>query len=310
MANEGLTWEELAAICPKETAAITKFLDKWDIELCRYFHGAACDMDWYEVINIHDFHLPIGEFAEAQNEKKLANQAQKFWEMLKAAYEQATKDGPLCHRIVAVAFENEGAFNEKPYFLTESVPATLIAAELVAQGESSRCEFKSTLRINLHTSADDGRMEHACLKTIAAFLEYAGRLSSHRRQRPWGGFGSRERPVPERGQDASASDQSHQGPNWRGAPRRTPNLRSWATNVSFWSTAGHRKPRHFSKTGTRNGSSFVWDPHLGSCGRARSADTSSKGSTEPIEGDYRGRSAVRVGYSRRGLRLFGRHVRA
>ena len=174
MANEKLTWEELAAICPEECGKITDFRKEWDIELCRYFHGAARDMDWYEVINIRECHLPIGEFAEAQDENKLADQAQELWEMLEAAYEQATRDGPLCRRIVAVAFENEGAFNEKPYFLTESVPATLKAAELVAQGEDTGCEFKSTLRINLHTGADDGRMEHACLKTIAAFLNAHG----------------------------------------------------------------------------------------------------------------------------------------
>ena len=174
MANGTLTWKKLEEICPKETNAIDAFLDKCDIELYTYFHGEARDMDWYEVINIRDCHLKIGEFAEAEEEKKLADQAQELWEMLKAAYEQATKDGPLCRRIVAVAFENEGAFNEKPYFLTESVPATLSAAELVAQGENTSCEFKSTLRINLHTGADDGRMEHACLKTIAAFLNTHG----------------------------------------------------------------------------------------------------------------------------------------
>ena len=46
--------------------------------------------------------------------------------------------------------------------------------ELVAAGETTRVEFKSTLRMNLHTGQPDKKMEHACLKTIAAFLNSHG----------------------------------------------------------------------------------------------------------------------------------------
>jgi predicted HTH transcriptional regulator len=48
------------------------------------------------------------------------------------------------------------------------------AAALVALGETTRCEFKSTLRLNLHTNEHDKKMEHACLKSIAAFLNSHG----------------------------------------------------------------------------------------------------------------------------------------
>jgi len=48
------------------------------------------------------------------------------------------------------------------------------ADELIALGETSRCEFKSTLRVNLHTNEKDKKIEHACLKTIAAFLNTHG----------------------------------------------------------------------------------------------------------------------------------------
>ena len=43
-----------------------------------------------------------------------------------------------------------------------------------AKGESSEVEFKSTLRVSLHSGKPDDRGELACLKTIAAFqiLEY------------------------------------------------------------------------------------------------------------------------------------------
>jgi hypothetical protein len=47
-------------------------------------------------------------------------------------------------------------------------------AELVTAGESDQVEFKSTLRINMHTGQKDARMESAVLKTIAGFLNTRG----------------------------------------------------------------------------------------------------------------------------------------
>ncbi|MBC8503323.1 MAG: ATP-binding protein [Chloroflexi bacterium] len=56
-------------------------------------------------------------------------------------------------------------------------PADLIAEEkemdiekLLLDGESEALEFKSTLRINLHTGKPDIKMELAVLKTLAGFL--------------------------------------------------------------------------------------------------------------------------------------------
>jgi DNA-binding response OmpR family regulator len=45
---------------------------------------------------------------------------------------------------------------------------------LMEEGESDRVEFKSTLRMNLHTGKNDKRMENACLKTVAAFMNSDG----------------------------------------------------------------------------------------------------------------------------------------
>jgi len=56
--------------------------------------------------------------------------------------------------------------------MAELRPPTV--AELVAQGENEKLEFKSTLRMNLHTGSNDKRIEHACLKTLAAFLNSKG----------------------------------------------------------------------------------------------------------------------------------------
>jgi len=45
---------------------------------------------------------------------------------------------------------------------------------LIEQGENDFVEFKSTLRYNLYTKKFDKEMEHAALKTVAAFLNSAG----------------------------------------------------------------------------------------------------------------------------------------
>lgn len=44
----------------------------------------------------------------------------------------------------------------------------------ISRGEGMQAEFKATLRLNLHTGQNDSRMEHAVLKTIAAFLNSKG----------------------------------------------------------------------------------------------------------------------------------------
>ncbi|MBF0527868.1 MAG: ATP-binding protein [Deltaproteobacteria bacterium] len=46
--------------------------------------------------------------------------------------------------------------------------------ELIRRGEDFNREFKSTLRRNLHTQKNDQAIEHACLKTICAFLNSNG----------------------------------------------------------------------------------------------------------------------------------------
>jgi hypothetical protein len=52
--------------------------------------------------------------------------------------------------------------------ILEEKPSTL--EQMVMQGEGIYTEFKSTLRVNLHTRDQDKRMEHSVLKTIAGFL--------------------------------------------------------------------------------------------------------------------------------------------
>lgn len=51
-----------------------------------------------------------------------------------------------------------------------------LLSEIIENGEDDQVEFKSTLRNNLHTGKHDKRMENACLKTIAAFINSEGGL--------------------------------------------------------------------------------------------------------------------------------------
>jgi hypothetical protein len=66
------------------------------------------------------------------------------------------------HRITRMNFEQ---------FL---VPDDRKVRELILAGEGETIEFKSTLRVNLQTGEHDRKIEHAVLKTIAAFLNKRG----------------------------------------------------------------------------------------------------------------------------------------
>lgn len=54
------------------------------------------------------------------------------------------------------------------------IPTDQRVLELITGGECEICEFKSTLRTNLHTGKFDREIEHAALKTVAAFLNKRG----------------------------------------------------------------------------------------------------------------------------------------
>ena len=53
-------------------------------------------------------------------------------------------------------------------------PDEIDLADLVSGGESDTVEFKSTLRVNLHTGKNDRNIEQAVLKTLAGFLNAKG----------------------------------------------------------------------------------------------------------------------------------------
>jgi hypothetical protein len=53
-------------------------------------------------------------------------------------------------------------------------PEVVKIEDMIYSGETPAIEFKSTLRINMHTGQKDQRMELGCLKTIAGFLNTNG----------------------------------------------------------------------------------------------------------------------------------------
>ncbi len=57
---------------------------------------------------------------------------------------------------------------------SDGAPENLDIETMIEQGEGLHTEFKSTLRVNLHTGDQDPKMELACLKTIAGFLNARG----------------------------------------------------------------------------------------------------------------------------------------
>lgn len=89
-------------------------------------------------------------------------------------WEQMPYDKFLIERRVLMARIIREAYEQLCQGPATSEPVTLDLAAIIASGETDRVEFKSTLRINLHTGEKDVRMETAVLKTIAGFLNTHG----------------------------------------------------------------------------------------------------------------------------------------
>lgn len=140
IANYALVeWDDNIAISGEPpTDYFPKYAERFtDSKMSRMCHWHALPVNWEK--------MEYGEFLEARRK--------------------------LMAKIIREGFEHiaEGAQGKS---LVEDDKVT--ATDLVASGETTRCEFKSTLRLNLHTNEHDKKMEHSCLKTIAAFLNSHG----------------------------------------------------------------------------------------------------------------------------------------
>jgi hypothetical protein len=68
--------------------------------------------------------------------------------------------------------DTRNVFEYLSYFEEEKIKDDI--TELIRKGENSNLEFKSTLRWNIKAGKKDTAIEHACLKTISAFLNSSG----------------------------------------------------------------------------------------------------------------------------------------
>lgn len=98
---------------------------------------------------------------------------QSYWHALPEGWEQMDYPQFLEKRRKGIAQVIQDGFSRLTH--GDSVPPeedTLAAR--ISRGEGMQTEFKATLRVNLHTGQNDPKMEHAVLKTLAAFLNSKG----------------------------------------------------------------------------------------------------------------------------------------
>ncbi|PIN89436.1 hypothetical protein COU60_03510 [Candidatus Pacearchaeota archaeon CG10_big_fil_rev_8_21_14_0_10_34_76] len=60
------------------------------------------------------------------------------------------------------------------FFNPDRADSSEMVMNMIKKGESEILEFKSTLRVNLHTNEVDRKVEHSALKTITAYLNSRG----------------------------------------------------------------------------------------------------------------------------------------
>lgn len=117
-------------------------------------------------------YVPV--FSERFNQSQLKNMY--FWHALPDNWQSLEYKEFLIHRremiakVISEAFQVLSSRGEPEIETGEPVSIE----DLVLTGETTEVEFKSTLRFNLHTGQKDPRMELACIKTIAGFLNTKG----------------------------------------------------------------------------------------------------------------------------------------
>ena len=97
-----------------------------------------------------------------------------YWHALPDGWEHMEYRDFLRQRRELMARVIRDAYQRLAGAPSEGQSEAVRVADLVDQGETTTVEFKSTLRINLHTGEKDPRMELAVLKTLAAFVNSSG----------------------------------------------------------------------------------------------------------------------------------------
>lgn len=117
-------------------------------------------------------YVPV--LSERFNQSQLANMY--FWHALPDNWQSLEYNEFLIQRremiakVIAEGFRVLSTQDGTEIETDVSVPIK----DLVLMGETTEVELKSTLRMNLHTGQKDPRMELACIKTIAGFINTKG----------------------------------------------------------------------------------------------------------------------------------------
>jgi hypothetical protein len=96
-----------------------------------------------------------------------------YWHALPDDWEQMEYQDFLDARRKLIAKVISDGFHRLTHGETIAAEVDTLEAR-ISRGEGMQAEFKSTLRVNAHTRQTDPKMEHAVLKTIAAFLNSRG----------------------------------------------------------------------------------------------------------------------------------------
>jgi hypothetical protein len=98
---------------------------------------------------------------------------QTYWHALPAGWESMEYQTFLTERRKLIAQVVRDGYAHLTHGETMAAEEDTFEAR-IGRGESTQTEFKATVRVNLHTGQVDQKMEHAVLKTIAAFLNSKG----------------------------------------------------------------------------------------------------------------------------------------
>lgn len=130
-------------------------------------------VEWNDNIAISD--QPPSEYLHHywQRFTEKEQQDQAYWHALPKGWERMDYQEFLESRRKGIAKVIEDGFERLTHGEVLVEDADNYEAR-IQKGEGTQIEFKSTLRMNLHTGKSDPKMEHAVLKTLAAFMNAKG----------------------------------------------------------------------------------------------------------------------------------------
>lgn len=130
-------------------------------------------VEWNDNIAISD--TPPSEYVpkywSRMSPKEKLDQA--YWHALPDGWTQMEYEAFLAARRQRIAKVIEDGYSRLTHGETVATEGDSFESR-ISRGEGTQTEFKATLRTNLHSGQFDPKMEHAVLKTLAAFMNSNG----------------------------------------------------------------------------------------------------------------------------------------